>query len=1276
MDTNTNVQPAKVKEKPNTRKLAFRQEAMEALLELSSEKELTSEKCLEVAKLDCKLCTLHDASANPKPQNCRDNPYCIKRLGLEKFEKLIKAELSKSEKVKEEQKRRDLNDQPAGLINSGNFCYVNSFLQVWFNVPEFRQIVYDFRPSHNYLSPEYPKMDVQKVMLALQDLFYTLETTPFEDTDKNKFLISALRLNQEQQDAQEFTLMLFDALDRNLQSHPNGADIRFRITNLYTGSIRYNTFCNCGMNSAREDLITSVQLNIAGHSTLFDALRANFAAEELDDYRCPSCNETGNVSRSCEYSHLPQVIIVQLNRYTYDMKGRRKLKTPVVYPRELPSSVFQKANDEQENAEMYDLFAVMIHEGDNTDYGHYYDLVKTPWSSKWFKYNDEKVEAMARPPGTERATSSDGKRVKKSEKAPADQRACYGLLYRRRDEQLPLPRPEHPPPELIGSSADEIEDMFLGMNSETLAKNKKKFDDLRRRFESLSKTLASLETHESNFKNANEVGFVPISLITDILQNEYLRAAEAAGVRKGCAPQNSSKSVVNRNGKDAALENSADLPEAPLDMDIVAIAMTSSELPTVDEKSGMTTRSRNGVSRPRPDYYPRKRVDSSSGGREPPIVAQVAARLQAHSMAVCPHGRLLIDSILFGDVKAVARQPAIKLLRQYGIETKIERDDGNIEYPSSDYAPFIFTGDKLCVECILELRREAQFNIQLEEDERTVKKILKEFKIRCSVKGVHPKDPGDFYVAKIALQNFRKSAVSERQHRLQVQNTNGGELVFETVSRADQGSRTRPNRKRSGTPNEDIDDSSEGFIAEEEGLDDQEDAVLISEPVREYNSKTTLNIPKAKEEFDPSTELPENILEEEEEENLEVKEPPQATFAEREEKNARLESGSSAEDEKTAGKPNEGEETRPPSASNGSCDVPAVAVEFNSELRCIHGGINVDQFRFSVSPEEWKQLKSYFGESFSVLCDEDLCEECFRIDSEALSGTASMRQTIRDLRKRLAETLKEVDKRRGADFFALQLRNENLEFGVCSEFLNRLRRLNSRSSSFLPPICQNCVMCSHGKPCRGISEAAVESNVPSIVPLTRREWETFLNEWRAIQAAQGDCSPNEVTPIKLGKGGTVEELCGKCYQLFLSSQEQAKYEFNNEEVFIRLSNGTLEDDAQFAAMVVKSTRRVSKKNLHKVKISSSSTLLQLKVALYEQTGQTPMEQLLYRNLGGEHFDNSKNSQTLFDLRILPKNVADPMVLISQSTVDTTAKDEEVTETRAPERGFIDTALAH
>ncbi|PIO59706.1 hypothetical protein TELCIR_18820 [Teladorsagia circumcincta] len=79
-------------------------------------------------------------------------------------------------------------------------------------------------------------MDVEAVMNSLQHLFYTMQTTPFEDTDDNRHFTGALRLGNEQQDAQEFSLVLFDALDRNLPKHPHGEEIRQRIRERYSVS--------------------------------------------------------------------------------------------------------------------------------------------------------------------------------------------------------------------------------------------------------------------------------------------------------------------------------------------------------------------------------------------------------------------------------------------------------------------------------------------------------------------------------------------------------------------------------------------------------------------------------------------------------------------------------------------------------------------------------------------------------------------------------------------------------------------------------------------------------------------------------------------------------------------------------------------------------------------------------------------------------------------------------------------------------------------------------
>ncbi|TKR59745.1 hypothetical protein L596_029374 [Steinernema carpocapsae] len=57
----------------------------------------------------------------PKVKNCRHNPLCIHRLGLEKWDKLLKSK--NQDFVKHEYTPRDPATQPCGLVNVGNSCY-------------------------------------------------------------------------------------------------------------------------------------------------------------------------------------------------------------------------------------------------------------------------------------------------------------------------------------------------------------------------------------------------------------------------------------------------------------------------------------------------------------------------------------------------------------------------------------------------------------------------------------------------------------------------------------------------------------------------------------------------------------------------------------------------------------------------------------------------------------------------------------------------------------------------------------------------------------------------------------------------------------------------------------------------------------------------------------------------------------------------------------------------------------------------------------------------
>ncbi|CAJ0594106.1 unnamed protein product [Cylicocyclus nassatus] len=1283
----------------NKRKTLFRDEAMEAAAALDSD-DISFEEAWIIHKLDCLGCRLHDVH-NPKSTNCRDNPYCIKRLGLEKFEKLIKQEKLNTAKVEESQKRRDILEVPCGLTNSGNFCYVNSFLQVWYNDPVFRQIIFDWRPSEDYVRPQPPAMDVEAVMNSLQHLFYTMQTTPFEDTDDNRHFTAALRLGNEQQDAQEFSLVLFDALDRNLSKHPHGAEVRERIRERYSGTSIQRIWCTCGKESRRSSPFTALQLNIDGYKTLQEALDAYCGEEVLEDYLCDECNRRGHVKRQTLPEKLPPVVMLQLNRYVFDSNGRnRKLKTPIVYPRELTARSFHLGVSKYDDFD-YELFAVMIHEGDNTFCGHYYDLVRHPFTGVWYKYNDEHVEPLARPPGVERSRSAPGARP------TPDMKACYGLAYRVKESIVP--EIIMPPDSITAKWAAMTESRFDGQTKETIAKSEKRLNELTLRYNQLATLFDALETHADRYKAPKDVAFLPTKLLSDVLEKEY-----------------------------------------------------AAVLPIEDDKSS-TNQTAEAVSDTQPDLSSAKRPIRVSRLRS--VRHTIARQLSPQEMPICHHGRLFVDSVLFGDVKGVSRGTAETLLAQYGITTKIRSDSDN-----SEEAHPILTGTDICVDCVKELRREGQFRESLEGDVKLATRIFKDktrkpfaycqLLDRCSLSRT-PKPPGHLYISRKCLANFKKLALRQMEHQHKLQSAGASLHFIVNLAMVDSvtkysGNASSPRRSRgarrkrlvkygddspafsdeSHTPSKVLKDDStqstneilhrmdikEDIISEEETLVLKEEsdleyvsdekkiklevatrdmsiaeengftAMSTKDTAEEGNSVSEMNVVEIDDANSSSvsserSETPAMELDSLETEFVNNHDSMESAAADRVEPHAgrRLKNGfvnsevqnkliyasegksdsssppevplsSSAEHPSSSSPPE-----RPSSSASRSSTHESGAVEFNSELRCEHGGINLDEFRQAVSPAEWKQLSSYFdpATTFEVRCDEPICQECEREFHEQQCGKQELKESLRDLRNRIGELLREIDRRRPTEeeYGTIYSR------GICSQFLSKLTAtIKARSLSImLPTICQECVMCTHGLPNVGLS---CDLGSVHLVALTEKEWNRICEEIANGLGLDGSARPN---PIVISERGRIENMCEGCFGERLEALNVQRYVYDDAFIYVALS-----EDGGVNSSVPKTTRRTQKNKCFKVKMSSTDTIKDLKIQLYKQTGQTPNDQLLYRELGGSLLDSDS---TLFDARIEKNNSEQPLILIAQSISNVPVKYDEQ-QVRAPERGFIDTALAH
>ncbi|TKR59744.1 hypothetical protein L596_029373 [Steinernema carpocapsae] len=119
-------------------------------------------------------------------------------------------------------------------------------------------------------------------------LFFTLQITPYEDASAQK-LVELLQLDNEQTSAIEFTMLFFDALDRNLEFHGNGASIQTVIRISYEGKTRETMSCTCGkIKSSEITILRSLSLPITGFKSLTQACE-KYCRPELWVYNVLFC---------------------------------------------------------------------------------------------------------------------------------------------------------------------------------------------------------------------------------------------------------------------------------------------------------------------------------------------------------------------------------------------------------------------------------------------------------------------------------------------------------------------------------------------------------------------------------------------------------------------------------------------------------------------------------------------------------------------------------------------------------------------------------------------------------------------------------------------------------------------------------------------------------------------------------------------------------------------------------------------------------------------------
>lgn len=90
---------------------------------------------------------------------------------------------------------------------------------------------------------------------------------------------------------------------------------------LFKGTTKKSIKCVCGKTNITQENFRSINLHIENGVNSFTKLLGSHcnSYEPMPDFTCEKCGKRGDTTITAECSHLPPVLIVQLNRYYYDL---------------------------------------------------------------------------------------------------------------------------------------------------------------------------------------------------------------------------------------------------------------------------------------------------------------------------------------------------------------------------------------------------------------------------------------------------------------------------------------------------------------------------------------------------------------------------------------------------------------------------------------------------------------------------------------------------------------------------------------------------------------------------------------------------------------------------------------------------------------------------------------------------------------------------------------------------------------------------------------------
>ena len=301
-----------------------------------------------------------------------------------------------------------------GLLNLGFTCYFNSLIQQLYMNKFIRE---------NIISDEDKKNNSNNAFKQLKLLFTQMKFS-FSDYITPKKLFNSIenwdkrKLNsKEQMDVSEFFNLLYEKC-----SCPELQDC-------FEGKF-YSTFTceECNHDSSSNESFTTINLQVKNHKNLKESLNSFFEGEIFDGenmYFCEKCKKKVRAEKKISIKDLPKYFVFVLNRFEfdYDKMVRNKINNYCELPQKIDMTSYYDGVEVDSDL-TFDLSGMIVHEG-NSDFGHYYSIIKDDELNKWIKFNDEQIIEF------EEEYLEDETFGNKNENGPVDGPSAYVVFYKR-----------------------------------------------------------------------------------------------------------------------------------------------------------------------------------------------------------------------------------------------------------------------------------------------------------------------------------------------------------------------------------------------------------------------------------------------------------------------------------------------------------------------------------------------------------------------------------------------------------------------------------------------------------------------------------------------------------------------------------------------------------------------------------------------------------------------------------------------------------------------------